>query len=211
MGGRDAVVAAAERAHADRDFRWVAELLTHVLRVDPGDQRARQLKADSLRQLGYRAANPMWRNNYLTAAREIDGTLDRTGLLGTMRALGNPDVAATMPISLLLRTFATRLDPSRSEWIQLSVSFVSANTDASYGLAIRSEVAEVLAGAPLDATLAIEATDPTLRGLLTGRSSWSRAVEEGAATLTLGTAEEAARFWSLFDPPSGELPALALR
>jgi alkyl sulfatase BDS1-like metallo-beta-lactamase superfamily hydrolase len=211
MGGREAVVATATKAHLDGDFRWTAEILTHLLRLDPDDQPARRLKAEALRQLGYQASNPIWRNNYLMAAREIDGTLDRAGLLATLRALANPDVAATMPIPLLLSAFATRLNPAQSAGIQLQVGLRCTDTGASYGLAIRSDVAEVLTGAPPDATLDLHTTEPTLRGLLTGRITWSRAVEDGAATLNEGTAAEATRFWSLFDPPVGELPAIALR
>lgn len=211
MGGRDAVVAIATQAHADGDFCWVAEILTHLLRLNPDDRSARRLKAEALRQLGYQASNPIWRNNYLMAAREIDGTLDRARLISTLRALANPDVAATMPIPLLLRAFATRLNPVHSEGVQLQVGLRCTDSGTSYGLAIRSEVAEVLAGAPPDATLDLQSTEPTLRGLLTGRISWARATEEGAVTLNSGTAEEAARFWSLFDPPVGELPAIALR
>jgi alkyl sulfatase BDS1-like metallo-beta-lactamase superfamily hydrolase len=211
MGGRDAVVAAARQALADDDFRWVAEILTHVLRRDPDDQPARQLKADALRQLGYRASNPIWRNNYLMAAKEIDGTLDRTRLLGAVRSLGNPDIAAMMPIPLLLRGLATRLDPARSNGTQMQVCFRCTDTGTSYGLAIRFAVAEVLTGPPADATIEMQTTEPMLRGLLTGRLSWPRTAEEGAATLNRGTAEDAAQFWSLFDPPVGELPALALR
>lgn len=211
MGGRDAVVAIATQAHADRDFRWVAEILTHVLRLDPDDRRARELKAQALRQLGYQTSNPIWRNNYLMAAREIDGTLDHTRLRGALRALANPDVAATMPIPLLLRAFATRLNPHESAGVQLKVGVRCIDTGTSYGLAIRSAVADVLADAPPDATIAIQTTEPTLRGLLTGRVTWPRSVEDGAATLTKGAAEDAARFWSLFDAPLGELPAVALR
>ncbi|HUZ02585.1 MAG TPA: alkyl sulfatase dimerization domain-containing protein [Thermomicrobiaceae bacterium] len=211
MGGRDAVLAMATQAHADGDDRWVAELLTHLLRLDPNDQRARRLKADALRRLGYQATNPIWRNNYLMGAKELDGTLDRPGLVTTVRAMGNPDVAATTPIPLLLRALATRLDPAQSEGVNLEVRLHGTDTGVDYGLSIRSEVAEVLTGTPADATLAVHATEPTLRGLLTGRITWSRAAEGGAATLARGTAEDAARFWSLFDPPMGELPALVLR
>jgi alkyl sulfatase BDS1-like metallo-beta-lactamase superfamily hydrolase len=211
MGGRDAVIATATQAHTDGDFRWVAEILTHVLRQDPDDQPARRLKADALRQLGYQMSNPIWRNNYLMSAKEIDGTLDRTRLLSMVRALGNPDIAATMPIPLLLRALATRLDPARSDGIQMQACFRCSDTGTHYGLAIRSEVAEALAGAPSDATIDMHTTEPTLRGLLTGRLSWPRAAAEGAATLNRGSAEDAAHFWSLFDPPVGELPALALR
>jgi alkyl sulfatase BDS1-like metallo-beta-lactamase superfamily hydrolase len=211
MGGRDAVVATAAQAYADRDFRWVAEVLTHVLRLDPDDQAARQLKADALRRLGYQTNNPIWRNNYLMAAREIDGTLDRTKLLDTLRALRNPDVAATTPIPLLLRALAIRLDPVKSEGVQLSVGFRCADAGATHGLAVRSVVADVLESAPPDATVEIHTTEPALRALLNGRTTWPHPIEEGTATINRGTAEEATLFWSLFDPPVGGLPALALR
>ena len=211
MGGRDAVVGAAREAYLAGDYRWVAELLTHVLRTEPCDSDARQLKADALRQLGYRAVNPIWRNNYLMAARELDGTLDRANLMATVRAMGNPDLAATMPIPLLLRAFATRLDPARSEGTRFRVCFHCSDTDTSYGLAVRSAVAEVLVGAPPDARIVMHATEPKLRGLLTGRLSWSHVEEDGAVNLTRGTAEDAERFWGLFDSPMGEPPAIALR
>jgi alkyl sulfatase BDS1-like metallo-beta-lactamase superfamily hydrolase len=211
MGGRDAVVAAAGQARGEGDFRWTAEVLTHLLRLDADDREARQLKADALRQLGYQASNPMWRNTYLMAARELDGTLDHGRLRETMRALANPDVAATTPIPLLLRALATRLNPARSDGVQLQAGFHCADSGASYGLAVRFDVADVLAGAPPGATIEIRTDEPTLRGLLTGRIAWPRSVEEGAATLSRGTSEEAARFWGLFDSPMGELPALALR
>ncbi|HYI14285.1 MAG TPA: alkyl sulfatase dimerization domain-containing protein [Thermomicrobiales bacterium] len=211
MGGPDAVIATASRAHADGDLRWTAEILTHLLRVDPDDRQARQLKADALRQLGYHAINPIWRNNYLMAAKELDGTLDQIRLRETIRALANSDVAATMPVPLLLRTLATRLNPAISTGVHLKVGFHCTDTITAHGLVIRFDVADVLADAPADATIAIQTTEPTLRGLLTGRLPWPRAVEDGSATLNRGTAEEAAQFWSLFDHPLAELPALALR
>ena len=211
MGGRDAVIAIATRAHAEGDFRWTAEVLTHLLRLAPDDRDARRLKADALRQLGYQAINPMWRNTYLMAAKELDGTLDRSGLLATLRALANPDVAVTMPISLLLRTLTTRLNPAHSTGVHLRISLRCTDTGTSYGLAVRSEVVDVLADAPADATIDVRSTEPTLRALLTGRLSWQRAIEDGAATLNRGTVEDVEQFWSLFDPPLGELPALALR
>ena len=174
-------------------------------------EAARQLKAAALRQLGYQTSNPIWRNNYLMAAKELDGTLDRARLLATLRALANPDVAAATPIPLLLRALATRLDPVTSAGVRLSVGLRCTDTGATYALAVRSVVAEVLASAPPDATVAIRTTEPTLRGLLTGRSTWPHASQDGTATIERGTAAEAARFWSLFDPPGGGLPALALR
>ncbi|HMM42304.1 MAG TPA: alkyl sulfatase dimerization domain-containing protein [Thermomicrobiales bacterium] len=211
MGGRDAVVAAAEQAHAGGDYRWTAEILTHLLRMAPDDRQARELKADALRQLGYQASNPIWRNNYLVAAKELDGTLDQAGIVATIRSLANPDVAATMSIPLLLRALATRLNPARSEGLYIHAGFHCTDSGASYGFAVRSDVADALAEAPAGASLVIETTEPALRSLLAGRVAWQRAVEDGAATLTSGSEEDVERFWSVFDPPMGELPAIALR
>ncbi len=116
-----------------------------------------------------------------------------------------------MPIPLLLRVFATRLDATLSDGIHIRVGIHCTDTGTSYGLAVRSEVVDVLEGAPAEATFEMQTTEPTVRGLLTGRITWSSAVDDGAVTLTKGTAEDATRFWSLFDPPIGALPALALR
>ena len=211
MGGRDAVLATAEQVHSDGDFRWTAEILTHVLRVDSNDHDARRFKADALRQLGYRALNPIWRNNYLMAAREIDGTMDHDRILDSLRRLANPDVVASVPIPMLLRALATRLDTARSNGIQFQVAFHTGDTGTSYGLAIRSIVADVFEGEPSDAMIDIHTTEPTLRGLLTGRITWRQAIGDSAATLNTGTAEDVEHFWSLFDPLIGDLPAIALR
>jgi len=211
MGGRDAVIAHASQAYAEGDFRWTAEILTHVLRTDPEDQDARQLKADALRQLGYLAVNPIWRNNYLMGAKELDGTLDREALMVTLRAMGNPDIASTMPIPLLLRAFATRINPARSDGTYVDVSIHCTDTDASYGLAIRCEVAEVLTLAPDNARIVIQTTAQVLRGLLTGRLAWQSAIEGETATLSRGSIADAAAFWSLFDSPLAAVPSVALR
>lgn len=211
MGGRDAVLAMATHAYEDGEFQWAAEVVTHVLRLNSDDSAARQLKAEALRQLAYQTTNPIWRNNYLMAAKEIDGTLNRTKLIDTLRALGNPDVTAAIPIPLLLHALATRLDPVKSEGIQLSVGFRCPDTGTTHGLAVRSVVAEVLAIAPPDATVEIHTSESSLRGLLSGRTTWPHPIEDGTATINGGTIEEAALFWSLFDLPVGGLPALALR
>lgn len=211
MGGRDAVIATATQAHAEGNQRWAAEILTHLLRVDPADQEARQLKAEALRQFGYAASNPMWRNTYLTAARELDGTLDQAALLSQLRSLANPDIAAMLPIPLLLRACATRLHPTRSVGLHQHMGFHCPDTGATYGLAVRSVIVDTLTALPPDAALVAQTTEPTLRALLSGRLPWAQAVADGAATLTHGSHADATQFWSLFDPPLQELPPLALR
>lgn len=71
MGGADAVVAKAQSAFDDGDYRWVCELLNHVVFAEPDHEGARLLQADAFEQLGYQAESGPWRDSYLMAAQEL--------------------------------------------------------------------------------------------------------------------------------------------
>ena len=62
MGGEAAIVANGRKAFADGDYRWVVELVNHVIFANPGNAEARALQADALEQLGYQAESATWRN-----------------------------------------------------------------------------------------------------------------------------------------------------
>ena len=77
MGGADKVVEAAQVAYDEGDYRWVAEVLRHVVFADPDHDGGKQLLADAFEQLGYQAESGPWRNFYLTGAKELrDGVLN---------------------------------------------------------------------------------------------------------------------------------------
>jgi alkyl sulfatase BDS1-like metallo-beta-lactamase superfamily hydrolase len=61
----------ARRSYADGDFRWVAQVVNHVVFADPHNAGARALQADILEQLGYGSENGTWRNFYLMGALEL--------------------------------------------------------------------------------------------------------------------------------------------
>lgn len=71
MGGADAVLQKAQESFDKGEYRWVAEVVNHVVFAEPGNQGARSLQADALEQLGYQAESGPWRNFYLTAAKEL--------------------------------------------------------------------------------------------------------------------------------------------
>ncbi|MEA2011011.1 MAG: alkyl sulfatase dimerization domain-containing protein, partial [Actinomycetota bacterium] len=76
MGGADAVL---ERAAGDFNagsYRWVASVLKDVVFADPENEAARELLADTYEQLGYQAENGVWRDFYLSGAKELrDGVM----------------------------------------------------------------------------------------------------------------------------------------
>lgn len=70
MGGPDALLARARADFAGGDYRWVAEVLAHLVEARPGHRAARELAAETLEQLGYQAESSTWRNAYLLGAHE---------------------------------------------------------------------------------------------------------------------------------------------
>ena len=70
-GGADALLKKAQQSFDDGDYRWVAELLNHLVFADPTNDAARQLQADTFEQLGYQCESATFRNAYLNAAQEL--------------------------------------------------------------------------------------------------------------------------------------------
>ena len=71
MGGSAAVLERAQASFDAGEYRWVAEVVNHVVFAEPDNREARELQAAALEQLGYRAESAPWRNFYLTAAQEL--------------------------------------------------------------------------------------------------------------------------------------------
>jgi alkyl sulfatase BDS1-like metallo-beta-lactamase superfamily hydrolase len=109
MGGADEVVRRARESFADGDFRWVAQVVHHVLFAEPGHAGARELQADALEQLGYGSENGTWRNFYLMGALEL-----RDGPVGTPTAPASPDMLAALTLDQLFDSLAIRVDGPRA-------------------------------------------------------------------------------------------------
>lgn len=70
-GGADALLAHARECFDRGDYRWVAELVNHLVFADPSNTDARELQADALEQLGYQSESATFRNAYLMGAQEL--------------------------------------------------------------------------------------------------------------------------------------------
>ncbi|RFC74557.1 MBL fold metallo-hydrolase [Streptomyces sp. AcE210] len=108
MGGADKVLDHARQSFTEGDYRWVVQLVNHVIFADPDNAEARALQADALEQLGYGSENGTWRNFYLMGAYEL-----RNGSVGTPTATTSPDVLAALTLDQLLDALAIRVDGPR--------------------------------------------------------------------------------------------------
>ena len=93
LGSSDAVLRKAKQDYEKGEYQWVAQITKELVFADPANQKARNLCADALEQLGYQAESGAWRNAYLMGAAELrEGNLSgraRTanGLTSTMREM----------------------------------------------------------------------------------------------------------------------------
>jgi alkyl sulfatase BDS1-like metallo-beta-lactamase superfamily hydrolase len=135
-GGADPLLAKARAAYADGDYRWVAELVNHLVFADPTHAAARELQADALEQLGYQAESGPWRDFYLTGAAELRNprpaaTEPRQGALGQLRAL---------PADSLLESLAVRLNGEKAGEARVAFTLQFADVDESFAVFVENAV-----------------------------------------------------------------------
>ena len=123
MGGAREVLKRARADYAEGNYRWVAQVLDHVVSADPSDREARELEADALEQLGYQAESGPWRNFYLSAAQELRGVEPRPAF--EPRKPGKGGQLAMLPPEDFFRALAVRLDGLRAggRQIRFAVEF----------------------------------------------------------------------------------------
>jgi len=109
MGGADEVVAKARASYDEGDFRWAAEVLSHVVFAEPEHAEARVLLADTFEQLGYGSENGTWRCAYLSGAHEL-----RHGSFGTPIVAVSADMLAALKPTQIFDSMAIRINGPRS-------------------------------------------------------------------------------------------------
>ncbi|MEV7994970.1 alkyl sulfatase dimerization domain-containing protein [Streptomyces sp. NPDC086077] len=118
MGGSAEVLKRARQSFADGDFRWVVQVVHHVLFAEPDNAGARRLQADALEQLGSGSENGTWRSFYLIGALEL-----RQGSVGTPTSTVAPDLLAALTLEQLVDSLAIRVDGPRAWDADITVRF----------------------------------------------------------------------------------------
>ncbi|MDQ8732684.1 alkyl sulfatase dimerization domain-containing protein [Bradyrhizobium sp. LHD-71] len=108
-GGADALLATARQAFEKGDYRWVAELVNHLVFADPDNVAARELQADALEQLGYQSESGPWRAIFLTGAQELRASPQS----GRRRGPAGAQLRA-LPADELLDALSVRLNGAKA-------------------------------------------------------------------------------------------------
>lgn len=195
MGGAESLLAKARQSFAEGDYRWVAQMVNHLVFADPYNQDARALQADALEQLGYQAESGPWRNFYLSAAKELrDGVLDLPAPKST-----SPDTVRATPLEMFFDLLAVRLNGPKAEGkvITLNASFTDINEQ--YLLIVENGVLNHVKGKQSDqADATFTTTRTTLDLILMGGATLAEKLATGDAKIE-GSQEKLIEFLSLMD------------
>lgn len=206
MGGEDVVVDKAQRSFEQGDYRWVAEVVNHVVMANPANVAARALLADTYEQLGYQSESAPWRNFYLSGALEL-----RQDIPGSAQFNASEGMARGMPLANLFQAMAVRLIGPKAADIVLHLNLSFPDLAQKYLLTIENAVLHVFAdrsAASPHATLEVASVD--FKRLMLGVTDAETLLSEQRLTID-GDALALAKLTDLFDSFERRFPIVTPR
>ena len=190
MGGEDKAIAMAHESFKKGEYRWVAEVMNHVIFANPNNQKARNLSADAMEQLAYQSESAVWRAYFLTGSLELRNGIQE---LPTPQ-LGSADMIKALPFSTFLDYLAVRLNPNKSKDVNLTIATsIGAN---KYTITIENSVLKYQKGLPANPDLSITMPKDIFDQLLLKQITIADLNEKD---VTISDKEEFKKFMSLFD------------
>jgi alkyl sulfatase BDS1-like metallo-beta-lactamase superfamily hydrolase len=197
-GGAEALLANARKAYAAGDYRWVAEIVKHLVFAEPENQAGRWLLADALEQLGYQSESGPWRNFYLTGAQELRGS--KAGLPGTVET-ASPDILAGMSSEMIFDLLSVTLDGEKAADAEMTAHLDFVDRGEKWLVTIADGVLHAYPGRRAESpTFALEIDRSDFMGMLGGSVSLPDLMREGDAALEGGLLA-IRKFGSYFDRP----------
>lgn len=195
MGGASSVIAKARDSFENGEFRWVAQVMNHLVFAEPDNKEARELLADAFEQLGYQAESGPWRNFYLSGALEL-----RYGVrVFPTPDTASPDIARAMSLELFFDYMALRLNGPEAEGHTIALNLLFPDTHESYALSLDNSVLIYTANKQVegaDATITLDRT--TLDDIVLGVATLDDKLASGEVTID-GRREALTELLSLLD------------
>ena len=174
-GGPEALLAKARMAFEAGDYRWVAEVVNHLVFADPSNMDARFLQADALEQMGYQSESGPWRDFYLTGALELrhpraPSPFPRPGAAGQVRNL---------PVESLLDSLSVRLNGEKAGARTFAFDLSFTDTGERFGLSVENAVLRHTPGKAEPGAVAVRLTRGALVGLALRETTVAAGIEAG--------------------------------
>ncbi|HTU16061.1 MAG TPA: alkyl sulfatase dimerization domain-containing protein [Solirubrobacterales bacterium] len=179
MGGPGAALDKAREYYERGEFRWVGEVLNHLVFADPENEEALKLQADTMEQLGYQSESGPWRNFYLSAARELREGVKPLPAPST----SSPDTIRAMSTPLYFDYLGMRLNGQRAGDLRKTFVCVLPDLGETWTVMLRHGTLSHRPGesAEADATLTIDRSQ--LDRVILGQAGLTELAGQGKATI----------------------------
>jgi len=136
MGGEESIIVKAQISFEQGEYRWVAELLNHVIFTNPDNMHAKTLLASTYKQLGYQAESAAWRNFYLMGAQELkQGVSDKGIDLASME-----NILKNTPVNKFFESMSVRLNSEKAKGEVFNIVLNFTDINESYLLKVNNSV-----------------------------------------------------------------------
>jgi alkyl sulfatase BDS1-like metallo-beta-lactamase superfamily hydrolase len=136
MGGAAAILEKATEYLNKGEYRWVAEVLNHLVFAEPDNSAARQLLADAYRQMAYQAESGPWRDIYLSGAQElISGKGEQHYDTKFAKAF-----IEQVPLVQFMKALSVKLDAEKAEGERLVINVLFTEQQKNFVLTVRNSV-----------------------------------------------------------------------
>jgi alkyl sulfatase BDS1-like metallo-beta-lactamase superfamily hydrolase len=195
MGGPETALAKARQSFENGEYRWVAQVMNHVVFAYPDNAEARNLEADALEQLGYRTENATWRNEFLMGAYEL-----RNGVSAVIETMSvSPDALKALTLDQYFDFMGIRLNGPKADGKKISLNWNFTDVGEQYAVELENSVLIYTSNKQLaSADLTITLTRATLDAISLQKTTFAEEVVSGAIKID-GNKGKLLELVSLFD------------
>lgn len=181
MGGEKQVMKNARKAYDNGDYRWVAEVMKHVVFANPGNADARYLQADAFEQLGYQQENPTWRSEFLVGAYELRNGTFKNGVV-----VASPDLITAMLPEMFLDYMGLCLNgPKASKEAATYNMIFAGNPSQSFAVSLENGTLIYTPGEQLaKADVTVNWSVPDVAAVVYGAATLDDLVKAGKVSIT---------------------------
>ncbi len=182
MGGADAMLERARRDFERGEYRWVAQVMNHLVFAQPTLREARELGAAALEQMGFQAESATWRNAFLLGARELREGNPRDKAYGSRSA----DMVRAMTDEMFFDYLAIRLDGLKVQTMHARIDWHFTDTGRRYTLNVQHGALTCSGATSTDARQVqaqVSMSRQTLDRILLGETNFAEAIGQGQLTI----------------------------
>ncbi|PKG82398.1 alkyl/aryl-sulfatase [Colwellia sp. 75C3] len=200
MGGSEQILKKSAIFYEQGEYRWLAEMLNHLVFSQPNNAQAKSLLAKTYQQLAFQAESAAWRNFYLTGAQELTQGVSKKGIdLAVMAG-----IFKNTPVNKFFESMSVRLNSEKAQAEQFNIAIVFTDLDERYILSVNNSVLHHSLdneNRKVDATLSL--THELFVKILIGQAGIKDTLFSDDLSVD-GSIWDLVNFFQLFDKPDGQ-------